>query len=128
MYVLRVMVTLFLLTLFFSTTLFQHKSALQKNLIANGKEQRGVLVIVYVCDLLLWSALVPSLWSLLKSEFCQLASLAVPQLLHALSLSHGADIFWKLVDNSFNNKDWKIRFEAGQIYLEGWFPFLCWLA
>ncbi|KAM9466038.1 protein unc-79 homolog isoform 1-T1 [Clarias gariepinus] len=56
--------------------------------------------------------LIPRLWSMLKSEFCQLASLAVPQLLHALSLSHGADIFWKLVDNSFNSKDWKIRFEA----------------
>ncbi|KAI4892270.1 hypothetical protein NFI96_000535 [Prochilodus magdalenae] len=56
--------------------------------------------------------LIPCLWSMLKSEFCQLASLAVPQLLHALSLSHGADIFWMLVDNSFNSKDWKIRFEA----------------
>ncbi|XP_030645147.1 protein unc-79 homolog [Chanos chanos] len=56
--------------------------------------------------------LIPSLWSMLKSEFCQLASLAVPQLLHALSLSHGADIFWRLVDSSFNSKDWKIRFEA----------------
>lgn len=54
-----------------------------------------------------------SLWSMLKSEFCQLASLAVPQLLHALSLSHGADIFWNLINSNFNNKDWKIRFEAG---------------
>ncbi|XP_065123352.1 protein unc-79 homolog isoform X1 [Paramisgurnus dabryanus] len=56
--------------------------------------------------------LIPSLWSMLKSEICQLASLAVPQLLHALSLSNGADIFWRLVDSSFNSKDWKIRFEA----------------
>ncbi|XP_015463394.3 protein unc-79 homolog isoform X1 [Astyanax mexicanus] len=56
--------------------------------------------------------LIPCLWSMLKSEFCQLASLAVPQLLHALSLSHGADIFWMLVESSFNSKDWKIRFEA----------------
>ncbi|XP_027855877.1 protein unc-79 homolog isoform X4 [Xiphophorus couchianus] len=56
--------------------------------------------------------LIPSLWSMLKSEFCQLASLAVPQLLHALSLSHGADIFWKLINTNFNSKDWKIRFEA----------------
>ncbi|XP_062325282.1 protein unc-79 homolog isoform X3 [Osmerus eperlanus] len=56
--------------------------------------------------------LIPSLWSMLKSEFCQLASLAVPQLLHALSLSHGADIFWNLVDSNFNSKDWKTRFEA----------------
>lgn len=51
---------------------------------------------------------------MLKSEFCQLTSLAVPQLLHALSLSHGADIFWNLINSNFNNKDWKIRFEAGQ--------------
>lgn len=55
-----------------------------------------------------------SLWSMLKSEFCQLASLAVPQLLHALSLSHGADIFWNLINSNFNSKDWKIRFEAGE--------------
>lgn len=52
---------------------------------------------------------------MLKSEFCQLASLAVPQLLHALSLSHGADIFWNLINTNFNSKDWKIRFEAGEI-------------
>uniref|UniRef100_A0A3Q4BGE5 Uncharacterized protein n=1 Tax=Mola mola TaxID=94237 RepID=A0A3Q4BGE5_MOLML len=58
--------------------------------------------------------LIPSLWSMLKSEFCQLASLAVPQLLHALSLSHGADIFWNLIDSNFNSKDWKIRFEAAE--------------
>ncbi|XP_033844091.1 protein unc-79 homolog [Periophthalmus magnuspinnatus] len=56
--------------------------------------------------------LIPCLWSMLKSEFCQLASLAVPQLLHALSLSHGADIFWKLINTNFNHQDWKIRFEA----------------
>ncbi|XP_028827164.1 protein unc-79 homolog isoform X3 [Denticeps clupeoides] len=56
--------------------------------------------------------LIPCLWNMLKSEFCQLASLAVPQVLHALSLSNGADIFWKLVDSNFNSKDWKIRFEA----------------
>ncbi|KAL2095492.1 hypothetical protein ACEWY4_010211 [Coilia grayii] len=56
--------------------------------------------------------LIPSLWNMLKSEFCQLAALAVPQLLHALTLCHGADIFWRLVDGSFNNKDWKMRFEA----------------
>ncbi|KAK0143337.1 Protein unc-79 [Merluccius polli] len=56
--------------------------------------------------------LIPSLWSILKCEFCQLASLAVPQLLHALSLSNGADIFWNLIDTHFNSKDWKMRFEA----------------
>ncbi|XP_053700937.1 protein unc-79 homolog isoform X1 [Synchiropus splendidus] len=58
--------------------------------------------------------LIPCLWSMLKSEFCQLASLAVPQLLHALSLSYGADIFWNLINTNFNSKDWKIRFEAAE--------------
>ncbi|KAM9355990.1 protein unc-79 homolog isoform 3-T3 [Pholidichthys leucotaenia] len=56
--------------------------------------------------------LIPCLWSMLKSEFCQLASLSVPLLLHALSLSHGADIFWNHINSNFNSKDWKIRFEA----------------
>ncbi|XP_035235645.1 protein unc-79 homolog isoform X4 [Anguilla anguilla] len=64
--------------------------------------------LAYVQD----KMLIPSLWRMLKSEFCQLASLAVPQLLHALSLPHGADIFWGIVDSHFNSKDWKMRFEA----------------
>lgn len=62
-----------------------------------------------------------SLWSMLKSEFCQLASLAVPLLLHALSLSHGADIFWNHISLNFNSKDWKIRFEAGEWHWMGGF-------
>ncbi|MGH0171782.1 UNVERIFIED_CONTAM: hypothetical protein FKN15_061770 [Acipenser sinensis] len=53
-----------------------------------------------------------TLWRVLTSEFSQLASLAVPQLLHALSLPHGADIFWGIVNSNFNSKDWKKRFEA----------------
>ncbi|XP_034051028.1 protein unc-79 homolog [Thalassophryne amazonica] len=56
--------------------------------------------------------LIPCLWSMLKSEFCQLASVAVPQLLHALSLPHGSNIFWTLINTNFNSTDWKIRFEA----------------
>lgn len=95
---------------------------MKNNNIANDRKQSCVPIIVYECDVI--PVLVHSLWSMLKSEFCQLASLAVPQLLHALSLSHGADIFWKLVDKSFNSKDWKIRFEAGQIYLRGLFLFM----
>ncbi|KAJ8399183.1 hypothetical protein AAFF_G00415620 [Aldrovandia affinis] len=64
--------------------------------------------LAYVQD----KMLMPCLWRMLRSEFCQLASLAVPQLLHALSLPHGADIFWGIVDSNFNSKDWKMRFEA----------------
>uniref|UniRef100_A0A663M4Z8 Unc-79 homolog, NALCN channel complex subunit n=1 Tax=Athene cunicularia TaxID=194338 RepID=A0A663M4Z8_ATHCN len=56
--------------------------------------------------------LIASLWGVVKSEFSQLSSLAVPLLLHALSLSHGADIFWTIINSNFNSKDWKMRFEA----------------
>ncbi|KAL4832602.1 hypothetical protein H8958_009536 [Nasalis larvatus] len=56
--------------------------------------------------------LIASLWRVVKSEFSQLSSLAVPLLLHALSLPHGADIFWTIINGSFNSKDWKMRFEA----------------
>lgn len=55
-----------------------------------------------------------SLWGVVKSEFSQLSSLAVPLLLHALSLPHGADIFWTIINSNFNSKDWKMRFEAGR--------------
>ncbi|XP_036061482.1 protein unc-79 homolog isoform X14 [Onychomys torridus] len=56
--------------------------------------------------------LIASLWRVVRSEFSQLSSLAVPLLLHALSLPHGADIFWTIINGNFNSKDWKMRFEA----------------
>ncbi|KAG8449094.1 hypothetical protein GDO86_015955 [Hymenochirus boettgeri] len=56
--------------------------------------------------------LISSLWRVLKSEFSQLSSLGAPLLLHSLSLPHGADIFWTIINSIFNSKDWKMRFEA----------------
>lgn len=38
----------------------------------------------------------------------------VPLILYCLTLPTGADIFWKLVDEDFNNDDWKVRFAAGK--------------
>ncbi|XP_038630854.1 protein unc-79 homolog isoform X2 [Scyliorhinus canicula] len=64
--------------------------------------------LAYIQD----TMLISSLWKVLKSEFSQLASVAIPLFLHALSLSHGADIFWNIIDSNFNSKDWKMRFEA----------------
>uniref|UniRef100_UPI00398ECD0B protein unc-79 homolog n=1 Tax=Pristiophorus japonicus TaxID=55135 RepID=UPI00398ECD0B len=64
--------------------------------------------LAYIQD----TMLIASLWKVLKSEFSQLASVAVPMFLHALSLSHGADIFWGIIDSNFNSKDWKMRFES----------------
>nr|XP_045011054.1 protein unc-79 homolog isoform X4 [Jaculus jaculus] len=64
--------------------------------------------LAYIQDHLL----IASLWRVVKSEFSQLSSLAVPLLLHALSLPHGADIFWTIINGNFNSRDWKMRFEA----------------
>uniref|UniRef100_H3BIL2 Unc-79 homolog, NALCN channel complex subunit n=1 Tax=Latimeria chalumnae TaxID=7897 RepID=H3BIL2_LATCH len=64
--------------------------------------------LAYIQD----NMLIASLFRVLKSEFSQLSSVAVPLLLHALSLPHGVDIFWAIVDNNFNSNDWKTRFEA----------------
>lgn len=87
----------------------QEKMLIPRWVRNDADDHRGVAVNV----VLTWGPSL-SLWSMLKSEFCQLASLAVPQLLHALSLSNGADIFWNLINSNFNSKDWKIRFEAGK--------------
>ena len=55
-----------------------------------------------------------SVWALLQAEHAQLASVAVPLLLHCLTLPSGPDVFWKLVEGDFNNEDWKARFAAGR--------------
>ena len=54
-----------------------------------------------------------SLWKLLKAKQSQLAYVAVPLLLHCLTLPTGSDIFWRLVEDDFTNEEWKIRFAAG---------------
>ncbi|XP_078262926.1 protein unc-79 homolog isoform X3 [Rhinoraja longicauda] len=64
--------------------------------------------LTYIQD----NMLISSLWKVLKSEFSQLTSVAVPLFLHALSLPRGADVFWGIIDSNFNSKDWKMRFEA----------------
>ncbi|XP_056021737.1 protein unc-79 homolog isoform X2 [Ostrea edulis] len=56
--------------------------------------------------------LIPNLWKLLKGKQSQLAYVAVPLLLHCLTLPTGSDIFWKLVEEDFTNEEWKIRFAA----------------
>ena len=56
-----------------------------------------------------------SLWKLLKAKQSQLAYVAVPLLLHCLTLPTGSDIFWRLVEDDFTNEEWKIRFAAGNL-------------
>ena len=67
--------------------------------------------IVYISNVMF---LFLSLWKLLQARHSQLASVAVPLLLHCLTLPTGADMLWKIVEDDFGNEDWKCRFAAGQ--------------
>ena len=59
-----------------------------------------------------------SLWKLLQAEHSQIAIQCVPLLLHCLTLPTGADLLWKLVEDDFNNDDWRARFSAGKFYTQ----------
>ena len=56
--------------------------------------------------------IVPSVWKILDSSHSQVAMIAVPLGLMSLTLPHGADIFWKILDSEFNHEDWEVRFAA----------------
>jgi hypothetical protein len=70
------------------------------------KNHRGFAV--YIQETLLMS----NLWTLLQAEFSQISQLAVPLLLHSITLPSGRDMFWKLVENDFHDKNWRARFTA----------------
>ena len=64
---------------------------------------------------LIWTQenlLVKNLWSLLQAEFSQISSLAVPLLLHTVTLPSGRNIFIQLVETAFSSKDPYVRFTA----------------
>lgn len=56
--------------------------------------------------------LIKNLWTLLQAEFSQISDLAVPLLLHSITLPLGREIFWHLVEQDFRDKNWKSRFAA----------------
>ncbi|XP_074643701.1 protein unc-79 homolog [Tubulanus polymorphus] len=56
--------------------------------------------------------LIPNLWKLLGADLSHIAAVAVPLLLHCLTLPSGSDVFWKLVENDFTSEDWKLRYAA----------------
>ena len=55
---------------------------------------------------------VPAIWRILDSSHSEVALIAVPLLLTSLTLPHGADIFWGVLDDDFNHEDWAVRFAA----------------
>ncbi|XP_023340707.1 protein unc-79 homolog [Eurytemora carolleeae] len=56
--------------------------------------------------------IIPTTWKLLDTNHSQIATIAVPILLHSLPVRAGSDILWKILDQDFNHADWKRRFAA----------------
>ncbi|KAI6201724.1 Uncoordinated protein 79 [Aphelenchoides besseyi] len=75
--------------------------------LSNAKnENRGFLI---------WAQenlLIPKLWGLLKSHYAQVAQLAVPLIIHAISLPCGEEVFWNTVNRDFTSDAWEVRFRA----------------
>ena len=40
------------------------------------------------------------------------SQVAVPLILHSLTLPSGAEIFWRMLDDDFTDDDWRVRFAA----------------
>lgn len=59
-----------------------------------------------------------SLWDLLSSEHSHIAQVSVPLLLHCISLPHGVDTFWRLMQDQFQDSNWRVRFTAGMLSRE----------
>ena len=52
------------------------------------------------------------LWQILESAHSQVGQVAVPLILHAVTLPGGADALWKVLDEDFHSDDWRVRFAA----------------
>lgn len=52
------------------------------------------------------------LWQILESAHSQVGQVAVPLILHAVTLPGGADALWKVLDEDFHSEDWRVRFAA----------------
>jgi protein unc-79 len=75
--------------------------------------------------------LIPRLWSLLRSDFShvrhslgnllyckvpfclKVGQMAVPLVLHAITLPLGDDVFWDNVNREFTSPEWECRLKAG---------------
>ena len=52
------------------------------------------------------------MWKILDASHSQIAMIAVPILLHTITLAHGSDIMWKTLDRDFLSTDGQTRFTA----------------
>lgn len=58
-----------------------------------------------------------SLWKLFSADYCHLNEVGVSLLVHALVYESGRNAFWSLVTRDFNDTNWKVRMQAGTLYL-----------
>lgn len=59
-----------------------------------------------------------SIWDCIEGIKSHLCEVAIPVMLHCLSLPCGSDIFWKLIKDEFHSSDWRTRFNAGINYMD----------
>ncbi|XP_014209713.1 protein unc-79 homolog [Copidosoma floridanum] len=52
------------------------------------------------------------LWILLDAKHSHIAQMAVPLLLHCITLPCGVGTFWQIMQYEFLNDDWRVRFTA----------------
>lgn len=70
------------------------------------REHRGFLI---------WAQenlLIPKLWTLLRSDYGQVGQLAVPLIIHAITLPCGDEVFWNTVNRDFTSEKWEVRFKS----------------
>ncbi|KAI1729072.1 cation-channel complex subunit UNC-79 domain-containing protein [Ditylenchus destructor] len=70
------------------------------------REHRGFLIWIQE------NFFIPKLWTLLRSDYSQVGQLAVPLLIHAITLPCGEEVFWNTVNREFTNDSWEVRFKA----------------
>ncbi|VDP36413.1 unnamed protein product [Soboliphyme baturini] len=78
-----------------------------KSLSKINSDERGFLI---------WAQeniLIPKFWTLLQTQYSQIAEVCTPLILHCLNLPSGADTYWKLIDEDFSSSDPMVRFAAG---------------
>ncbi|XP_055716676.1 protein unc-79 homolog isoform X6 [Phlebotomus papatasi] len=79
-----------------------HGDALSKA----ARDQRGFFI---------WcqeNLIIKNLWDLCNAEHSHICESGVPLLLHCITLPHGSDVFWRIVQEAFHDSDWRVRFTA----------------
>ncbi|XP_058827146.1 protein unc-79 homolog isoform X10 [Topomyia yanbarensis] len=56
--------------------------------------------------------LIKNLWEVCNAEHSHICEVAVPILLHSITLPLGSDVFWNVVQEAFRDSDWRVRFQA----------------